>query len=75
MKAITCTKYGPPEVLELIEAEKPDPKDNELLIKIYAATVNRTDCAILRAKPFIMRFITGVFKPKNLFPEPNLPVK
>lgn len=50
MKAIVCTKYGPPEILKIKEVEKPDPKRNELLIKIYASTVNRTDCAILRAK-------------------------
>jgi NADPH:quinone reductase-like Zn-dependent oxidoreductase len=68
MKAIICSKYGNPENLKLGNVEKPDPKDNELLIKIYAATVNRTDCAILRAKPFIMRFVTGVFKPKKLIP-------
>ncbi len=65
MKAIICKMYGPPENLELKEIGKPIPKENELLIKIYASTVNRTDCAILRAKPFIMRFITGVFKLKN----------
>ena len=65
MKAIVCTKYGPPDVLQLKEIEKPTPKDNEVLIKIFAATVNRTDCAILRAKPFIMRFFTGLFKPNN----------
>ena len=68
MKAITCKKYGPPKVLQIKEVEKPVPKDNELQIKIYASTVNRTDCAILMAKPFIMRFIMGVFKPKKLIP-------
>lgn len=66
MKTIICTKYGPPENLKLNEVEKPTPKDNELQIKIYATTVNRTDCAILRAKPFIMRFIMGVLKPKKI---------
>jgi NADPH:quinone reductase-like Zn-dependent oxidoreductase len=65
MKAIVCTKYGPPDVLQLKEVEKPTPKDNEVLIKIYAATVNRTDCATLRAKPFFARFFTGIFKPNN----------
>jgi len=65
MKAIVCTKYGSPDVLELKEAEKPAPKDNEVLIKIYATTVNRTDCATLRAKPFIARFVTGLFKPNK----------
>ncbi len=68
MKAIVCTKYGPPDVLKLTEVEKPIPKDNEILIKVYATTVNRTDCAMLRAKPFIMRFFTGLFKPDKPIP-------
>ena len=66
MKAIVCTKYGPPEVLQLKEVAKPTPKDNEVLIKVHASTVNRTDCAILRAEPFIIRFSTGIFKPSKL---------
>ena len=65
MKAIVYTKYGPPDVLELREIEKPIPKDNEVLIRVYATTVNRSDCAMLRAKPFIMRFFTGLFKPNK----------
>jgi len=65
MKAIVCTKYGSPDVLQIKEVEKPTPKDNELLIKIHATTVNRTDCAILRAEPFISRFVTGLFKPNK----------
>jgi NADPH:quinone reductase-like Zn-dependent oxidoreductase len=65
MKAILCTKYGSPDVLQLKEVAKPVPKDNEVLIRIYATTVNRTDCAILRAEPFFSRFVTGIFKPKE----------
>ena len=72
MKAIVCTKYGPPEVLQFKEVKKPAPKDNEILIKIFATTVNRTDCAILRVKPFVMRFFIGLFKPTNRFLEANL---
>ena len=65
MKAIVATKYGSPDVLQLKEVEKPTPKDNEVLIRVYATTVNRTDCAMLRAKPFIMRFFVGLFKPNK----------
>ena len=65
MKAIINTRYGGPEVLQLREVPKPVPKDDEVLIKIYASTVNRTDCGFLRASPFIVRFFSGMFKPKN----------
>jgi NADPH:quinone reductase-like Zn-dependent oxidoreductase len=65
MKAIVYTQYGPPDVLELTDIARPIPNDDELLIQIYSSTVNRTDCAQLRAKPFIMRFFTGLFKPKR----------
>ena len=65
MKAIVSTKYGPPDILQLKEVEKPTPRDNEVLIKIHATTVNRTDCAMLRAEPFFSRFITGLFKPNK----------
>jgi NADPH:quinone reductase-like Zn-dependent oxidoreductase len=65
MKAAARSKYGSPEVLSIREVEIPTPKDNEVLVRMRAATVNRTDCAILRATPFIMRFFTGLFKPKS----------
>lgn len=65
MIAAVNESYGPPNVLQIKEVEKPVPKANEVLIKVYASTVNRTDCAILRAKPFIMRLFTGFLKPNK----------
>ncbi len=64
MKAVVHTKYGPPEVLQLKEVEKPAPKDSEVLIKVHAATVNRTDCGFRSAEYFISRFFSGLLKPK-----------
>jgi len=68
MKAIVYTKYGSPDVLQLKEVVKPIPKDNEILIRVHATTVNRTDCATIRAIPFFARIITGLFKPKHQIP-------
>ena len=65
MKAAIAEKYGAPRLLKVENVEEPIFKDNEVLIRVYAATVNRTDAAILRAKPFVMRFFTGLFKPNN----------
>lgn len=65
MKSFIYTKYGPPEVLQLKEVPKPIPKDHELLIKVHATTVNRTDCGFLRGKPFITKFFSGLFSPRN----------
>jgi len=68
MKAVVQTRYGPPEVLELGEIEQPVAKDDEVLVRVYAATVNRTDCANLRARPFFMRFVLGLVRPKKRVP-------
>ncbi len=65
MKAIVYTKYGPPDVLQLKEVEKPVPKDNEVLVKIRAASLNAADDHLLRADPFIVRLFSGLFKPKH----------
>ncbi|MBI2429046.1 MAG: NAD(P)-dependent alcohol dehydrogenase [Ignavibacteriales bacterium] len=65
MKAIVYTQYGSPDVLHLKEVDKPIPKEKEVLVKVHASTVNRTDCGFLRAEPFIVRFFSGLTKPKN----------
>jgi len=66
MKAIVCTEYGPPDVLQLKEVEKPTPKDNEVLIEVHAASVNYADWAFVRGKPFLVRLMgAGLLKPKN----------
>lgn len=68
MKAVTCRKYGPPEVLKIEDLAKPEPKDDEILIKVHAAIVSPPDCAFRKAEPFIVRFFAGFFKPKNTVP-------
>ena len=65
MKAIVHTDYGSPDVLELKEVEKPSPANNEVLIRVHATTVNRTDCGFLRGKPRFARIVYGLRKPKN----------
>ena len=68
MKAIVYTKYGPPNILRLKDVAKPVRGGNEVLVKVYATTVNRTDCATIRAKPFFARIFTGILKPKKQTP-------
>ena len=66
MKAIVCTKYGSSDVLQLQEVEKPAPKDDEVLIKIHAASINSRDWRMMRANPFFIRLTPGGFlQPKN----------
>lgn len=65
MKAAVYERYGPPEVVRIAEVPKPWPKANEVLIKIHATTVNRTDCGFRSANYFVVRFFSGLVNPKN----------
>jgi NADPH:quinone reductase-like Zn-dependent oxidoreductase len=65
MRAVVCDNYGPPDVLRLEEVERPVPKEDEVLIRIHATTVTRTDCGFRGADPFITRFFTGLRRPKR----------
>jgi len=64
MKAAINNTYGPPEVVKVMDIDKPIPTDKEVLIKVYATTVNRTDCGFRSAEYFISRFFSGLFRPK-----------
>ena len=68
MKAIVSNKYGPPDVLELTEVEKPIPEDNQVLVKIHAASVNYGNLVLLKGEPFLARFAFGLLKPKYPIP-------
>ena len=65
MKAIVYTKYGPPDVLNLEEVREPTPRDDEVLIKVHAASANARDWRLLRADPFLVRLNLGLLKPKH----------
>lgn len=65
MKAVIFTEYGSPDVLRLIDIEKPLPKDDEVLVKIHAVSINDWDWQLLQGIPFANRMINGLFKPKK----------
>jgi NADPH:quinone reductase-like Zn-dependent oxidoreductase len=65
MRAVVYERYGPPEVLHLSEVPKPLPADDEVLVKVRATTVTRTDTGLRSAEFFISRFVTGILRPRN----------
>lgn len=65
MRAAVYKKYGPPEVVQLVDIDIPAPQADEVLVKVHATTVNRTDCGFRSAEYFISRFFSGLLKPKN----------
>ena len=64
MKAAVHTSYGPPNVVRISAVEKPTPKDNQVLVKVHATTVNRTDCGFRAGRPFFVRALTGLPRPR-----------
>jgi NADPH:quinone reductase-like Zn-dependent oxidoreductase len=65
MKAVVHDRYGPPEVLRLEELPRPDPADDEVLVRVHATTVTRTDTGLRSAELFISRVVTGLLRPRN----------
>jgi len=68
MRAVIWDRYGPPEILRLEDVERPEPADDEVLVRVHASSVNRTDTGLRAGKPFIVRFFTGFGKPKWRIP-------
>ena len=66
MKAVTFTKYGDPDALQLKEVERPIPNDNEVLVNVHAASINSWDWELLRGTPFLNRLMFGLLKPKKI---------
>jgi NADPH:quinone reductase-like Zn-dependent oxidoreductase len=72
MRAVVYDRYGPPEVLRLEDVDRPVLKDDEVLVKVHASTVNRTDTGLRSAEYFISRFVTGLLRPKRNIPGTEL---
>jgi len=68
MRAVVFDRYGPPEVLRIEEVDRPEPKEGEVLVKVHATTVNRSDCGFRSAEPFFTRVFTGLLRPKYRTP-------
>jgi NADPH:quinone reductase-like Zn-dependent oxidoreductase len=64
MKAAVHTRYGPPNVVRIADVDKPAARDHDVLVKVNVTTVNRTDCGFRAGKPFIVRFFSGLLRPK-----------
>ena len=65
MRAMTYRHYGPPDVLECVEVATPEPADNEVLVRVRAASVNPLDWHFMRGSPFVVRIVTGIFGPRD----------
>jgi NADPH:quinone reductase-like Zn-dependent oxidoreductase len=65
MRAVVYDRYGPPDVQRLAEVERPVPGANQLLVRVHATTVNRTDCGWVRARPFLVRYFIGIRRPRR----------
>jgi NADPH:quinone reductase-like Zn-dependent oxidoreductase len=68
MRAVVHDEYGPPDVLRLEEVERPEPADDEVLVRVHATTVTRTDCGFRKADPFFSRLFTGIRGPRRRIP-------
>ena len=68
MRAVVHDRYGPPEVLRLEDVPRPVPKDDEVLVKVHATSVTRSDCGFRAAEPFFSRVFTGLLRPKRRIP-------
>lgn len=72
MKAVVCRRYGSPDVLEITDMEKPIPKAGEVLVKVYASSLNFGNLVLLKGEPFLARFAFGLTKPKFMIPGGDL---